>query len=343
MDASHAVGLGYLHMPEVAVELACHLGDGAWARALYSELAASSGKPFLLTTLGFSLHGAVDHALMRLSAVSLQWDTARRHAAGAIELCTRLGARPLLVRIHLDAARLALAEREHARSDGERARLDALASDHRQRAEAVAREFGGQDLLERCASGMGPTPEARDGVDARHEVNAAVRLKQEGEYWTLSDGQALCRVQDSRGVRMLAQLMDQPGRELHVLDLSGSPSGVDASDAGEVLDARARDEYQQRLNELRAELSEASGFNDLGRQQRLAEEVDALTSELSRGFGLGGRARRSGSAVERARINVRRRITLALRRIRAASPELGEHLDRCVRTGIYCVYTPGPH
>jgi hypothetical protein len=340
MEASHAVGLGYLHMPEVAVELACHLGDEAWARSLYCELSASSGKPFLLTTLGFSLHGAVDHALMRLSAVSLQWDTARRHAAAAIELCGRLGARPLLVRIHLDAARLALAERAHARSGDERARLDALASDHRHRAEAIAREFGGQDLLERCASGIRTTPEARDGADARDEVDAGVRLKQEGEYWTLSDGKALCRVQDGRGVRMLAQLMDQPGREIHVLDLSGSPSGVDASDAGEVLDAQARAEYQQRLSELRAELSEASGFNDLGRQQRLSEEIDALMSELSRGFGLGGRARRSGSAVERARINVRRRITLALRRIRAASPELGDHLDRCVRTGIYCVYTP---
>lgn len=351
MDASHAVGLGYLHMPEVAVELACHLGDEAWARALYSELSASSGKPFLLTTLGFSLHGAVDHALMRLSAVSLQWDSARRHAAAAIELCMRLGARPLLVRIHLDAARLALAEREHTRRGDERARLDGLASDHRQRAEAVAREFGGEDLFARCASALGPTLEARGddansaagGLDARDEVNATVRLKQEGEYWTLSDGKALCRVQDSRGIRMLAQLMDQPGRELHVLDLSGSPSGVDGSDAGEVLDAQARDEYRRRLSELRAELSEASGFNDLGRQQRLAEEADALMSELSRGFGLGGRARRSGSAVERARINVRRRITLALRRIRAASPELGDHLDRCVRTGIYCVYMPAPH
>jgi hypothetical protein len=351
MDASHAVGLGYLHMPEVAVELACHLGDAAWARALYFELSTSSGKPFLLTTLGFSLHGAVDHALMRLSAVSQHWEVARRHAAAALELCTRLEARPLLVRIHLDAARLALAEREHARSNDERARLDALARDHRQRAEAVAREFGGQDLLERCASGISPTLEApekidaRDPVDARNPVDAhdgvdaALRLKQEGEYWTLSDGKALCRVQDSRGVRMLAELMDQPGREIHVLDLSGSPSGVDASDSGEVLDERARADYQQRLSGLRAELDEATGFNDLGRQQRLSEEVDALKRELSRGFGLGGRVRRSGSAVERARINVRRRITLALRRIRAASPELGEHLDRCVRTGIYCVYT----
>lgn len=353
LDGRHAVGLGYLHMPEIAVEIACSLGDEAWARALYSELSASAGKPFLLTTVGFTLHGAVDHALLRLSGVLSQWDTARRHAAAAIALCARLGARPLLVRIHLDAARLALAEREHAGSDEVRARLHALASDHRQRAEAVARELGGRDLIERCEalseashvarprltdeSVAGPTREAPE------RAGAEVRLTQEGEYWTLSDGRALCRVQDSRGVRMLAQLLERPGREIHVLALSGSPSGVDGSDAGEVLDARARAEYQERLRELRSEMSDATACNDLGRQQRLAEEEEALMSELSRGFGLGGRARRSGSAVERARINVRRRITLALRRIRAASPELGEHLDASVRTGVYCVYSPPLH
>jgi predicted ATPase len=66
-----------------------------------------------------------------------------------------------------------------------------------------------------------------------------------------------------------------------------------------------------------------------------------LARELSRGFGLGGRARRSGSAIERARVNVRRRITLALRRIRAASPELGAGLESRVKTGIFCVYMPG--
>jgi hypothetical protein len=377
MEASHAVGLGYLHMPEVAVELACHLGDVAWAEALYTELSASSGKPFLLTTLGFSLHGAVDHALMRLSAVRREWDVARRHAGAALELCARLRARPLLLRIHLDAARLAHAEREHARSEDERARLDALAIDHRQRAEAVARELGGRELLERCArlgagdaagppvsaalmhggdgtppgdagpraperasdatreSGPGGTDETRAGA------NAALQLTLDGEYWTVSADRALCRVRDSRGIRMLAQLLDQPGREIHVLDLSGSPGGADPSDAGEVLDARARAEYQRRLSELRSEMSEASSFNDLGRQQRLAEEAEALMRELSRGFGLGGRARRSGSAVERARVNVRRRITLALRRIRAASPELGERLEKSVRTGVFCVYRPG--
>src|SRR5207244_3427495 len=53
MEASHARGLGYLQLPEVAVELACHLGEVSWANVLYAELLPSAGKPFLLTTLSF--------------------------------------------------------------------------------------------------------------------------------------------------------------------------------------------------------------------------------------------------------------------------------------------------
>ena len=139
---------------------------------------------------------------------------------------------------------------------------------------------------------------------------------------------------------MLARLVERPGRELHVLDLSGIARSVAGSDAGEVLDHRARAEYQERLGELKRELEQAAAFNDLGRQQRLTAETEALVRELSRGFGLGGRARRSGSVVERARVNVRRRLTLALRHIRAASPAIGAHLDASLRTGVRCVYEP---
>jgi hypothetical protein len=141
-------------------------------------------------------------------------------------------------------------------------------------------------------------------------------------------------------MHMLAQLVDSPGREFHVLELSGSPTGVDRADSGELLDGRARAAYRERLRELRAEMDEAASFNDLARHERLAAEAESLARELSRAFGLGGRERRAGSAVERARVNVRRRLTLAVRRISAASPTLGDAILRALRTGIHCVYGP---
>ncbi|MFO0747190.1 MAG: hypothetical protein U1F43_16225 [Myxococcota bacterium] len=68
------------------------------------------------------------------------------------------------------------------------------------------------------------------------------------------------------------------------------------------------------------------------RDQGLEEQAGAV--------GLGGRERRAGGAAERARSNVQRRLTHALQQVRAASPALGEHLARSVRTGTFCVYAP---
>ncbi|AUX28224.1 MULTISPECIES: AAA family ATPase [Sorangium] len=342
---------GYIHMPELAVEIACALGDAPWARALYDELAPSAGTAFVLTTTAFSLHGLVDIALLNLSAVLSRWEDAERHARAALAAAERLGARPLAARVHHDHARVALARRRTAGA-GDRDALAASARERLERAAALASEVGLSALEERCRralaglEGARPAPLAplvpADPAPARARPGRTepLRLVREGEYWTVSAAGALCRVQDSRGMRMLAQLVDEPGRELHVLELSGSPAGVDPGDAGEIHDARALAEYQARVRELRAEIEEAAGFNDLGRRERLAAELEAVTRELSRGLGLGGRARRGASAVERARVNVRRRLTLALRRIRAASPAIADELEAALRTGVHCVYTP---
>ncbi|WP_437724835.1 ATP-binding protein [Sorangium sp. So ce861] len=341
---------GYIHMPELAVEIACALGDAPWARALYDELAPSAGTAFVLTTTAFSLHGLVDLALLNLSAVLSRWEDAERHARAALAAAERLGARPLAARVHHDHARAALARRRTAGAS-ERDALEASARERLERAAALAGEVGLSALEERCRRALaglegarpaplapaGPAPAPSGPRPGRAEPP---RLVREGEYWTVSAAGALCRVQDSRGMRMLAQLVDEPGREFHVLELSGSPAGVDLGDAGEIHDARARAEYQARVRELRAEIEEAAAFSDLGRRERLAAELEAVTRELSRGLGLGGRARRGASAVERARVNVRRRLTLALRRIRAASPAIADALEAALRTGVHCVYTP---
>ena len=48
----------------------------------------------------------------------------------------------------------------------------------------------------------------------------------------------------------------------------------------------------------------------------------------------------SGSAAERARLNVTRALRSAIARIGEALPEAAGDLDRRVRTGLYCAYEP---
>jgi hypothetical protein len=167
-----------------------------------------------------------------------------------------------------------------------------------------------------------------------------VRLSLEGEYWTVTGHGEFCRVRDSRGMRMLAQLIQEAGRELHVFTLSGASEAVDGGDAGALLDQAARSDYERRIRELRAELDEAETHHDSARHERLQNEYEALCAELSRAFGLGNRERRGNSAVERARVNVRRRLSLALERIASSCPTLGRRLNNDVHTGVYCCYRP---
>jgi hypothetical protein len=168
-----------------------------------------------------------------------------------------------------------------------------------------------------------------------------VTMRSEGELWLVEGLGTSCRLKSSRGVELLARLVREPGRELHALDLAGDGDGVaDAGDAGEMLDAEAKAAYKRRLLELREELEEAEHWNDSARVERARDELEALEAELSRATGLGGRTRRSGRAAERARINVQRRLADAIKRIGEASPELGKHLARAVRTGTFCSYAP---
>jgi hypothetical protein len=169
-------------------------------------------------------------------------------------------------------------------------------------------------------------------------------MSQVGESWSLRYGNVEFHLKDMRGVRLLATLVAEPGREFHVLDLSAGSKAptepIDRGDAGEALDEEARRQYQTRVSDLQEELQEAEGWNDSARAERAREELDFIQQELSAAVGLGGRERKVGSAAERARVNVQRRIRDAIRRIESHHPGLAKHLGRSVRTGTYCAYEP---
>jgi hypothetical protein len=187
-------------------------------------------------------------------------------------------------------------------------------------------------------------------------------FRREGEYWTVGYEGAVVRLRDAKGLRHLARLLAQPGREFHVVELEAAnrrpavaavgPPGragagelqvrPDLGDAEVLLDATAKAAYQARLTELGAELEEAEGGNDPARATRARAERDFLVAELARAVGLGGRDRRAAAHAERARLNVTRAIRAAMANLARANPSLGRHLAVTIRTGRYCAYTPDP-
>ena len=109
---------------------------------------------------------------------------------------------------------------------------------------------------------------------------------------------------------------------------------------GEVLDARARDAYRRRLEELEDDLAEAEQASDGAAVDRARIEKEFLVAELAAAYGLSGRVRRAGDPAERARTTVTWRIREAIKRIEEAHPDLGRHLRASVRTGTFCSYSP---
>jgi hypothetical protein len=188
-------------------------------------------------------------------------------------------------------------------------------------------------------------------------------FRREGQYWTVCYQGSVARLTDAKGLRLLARLLADPGREFHAVDLEAAdaqaqrpapapvrdaadrdelPVRADLGDAGDLLDATAKAAYKARLGELQAELEEAERCNDPGRAAKAGTERDFLVAELARAVGLGGRDRRAASPAERARLNVTRAIRTAMANLARANPPLGRHLAATIRTGRYCSYTPDP-
>jgi hypothetical protein len=163
-------------------------------------------------------------------------------------------------------------------------------------------------------------------------------LRREGDVWAITWGDRPClRLKHSKGLGYLNYLLEQPGRDVHVLELVGTEHAT--GDAGPVLDARAKADYRKRLDDLKEELEEAESFRDRGRVERAQEEIEAIAEQLAGAVGLGGRDRRAASDVERARINVQRRLKDAIDRVAIADAGLGRYLTAYVKTGTYCSYT----
>jgi tetratricopeptide (TPR) repeat protein len=242
-------------------------------------------------------------------------------------------------------ARIALAEAHRASGSEHRAALE------RQAARTI---LGGIQ----AAPSVAPPAHVADHEAVDDQPVAGVNVfRREGDYWTVSFEGHTIHMRDLKGMRYLARLLADPGREYHVLDLVAAETGSGPQaagshaaglprsalgDAGESLDAQAKNAYRRRLAEIDDDLEQARAIGDAERAAQADAERDFLVQELARAFGLGGRGRRAASASERARAAVTRAVRQAMTRIAEHHPQLGQHLSRTIRTGTYCAYVPDP-
>jgi hypothetical protein len=320
---------------EAQVEIEIAAGDIARARSAADELTRVAAR---FESKAIVAGATLAHGRVRLAEGDPA--DAERLCAEATRLWTEVGA-------PYEAALARVGFSDALRTSG---------SEHRAALEVeAARAVLDRIEAERTADDAGSV-ERGGGADEPHDSDLDT-FRREGDYWSVMFEGRTVRVRDLKGIRYLARLLAYPGRELHVLDLvaaeSGRVAGTEGSratglsrtgldDAGEMLDARAKDAYRRRLAEIEDDIEQARALDDTEREAQADAERDFLVRELSRAVGLGGRDRRAASTSERARVSVTRAIRQAMVRVAEHHPELGQHLDRTIRTGTYCAYVPDP-
>lgn len=215
------------------------------------------------------------------------------------------------------------------------------AAELRRRAEATAADLKLGGILNTLAPG------AKSAVGAqRPDAPTLAVLRQDAGGWSLAYRERVSRLKGLRGLQHLARLLQAPGEEAHVLELmtpsipNRAASRAVGADLGPLLDGRAKRELRTRMRELQQEVEEADRDGDLGRAERLRDEIDAIEAAVLRAIGRGGRDRPNAAASERARAAVTKAIRAAVAEIARHEPELADLLGRTVKTGGFCSYVP---
>jgi hypothetical protein len=164
-------------------------------------------------------------------------------------------------------------------------------------------------------------------------------LRDLGDTWEVSYAGRHAHLPDLKGLRDLATLIGNPGHPVHAVQLL-TGAGPTAMARGEpVLDEAAKAAFRRRLQQqLEEDIDWSSERGDSDRAELARAEREALLHELKAAAGLLGRDRRLGDDTERARKTVSSRIRDTIGRIRRQQPELADHLEATVSTGIWCCY-----
>src|SRR5215218_6290252 len=243
---------------EAQVETEIAAGDFGLARAAADQLSR-------IAALFESKALFASAALARGRVGLAEGDTAgaRRDFEEAARLWNGVGApyETALARMGLGHAHRAAGNEERAVLEFQAARsgferVGAVA----QTAEAVRACGGaGRDEMRQRAR----PPQARPSTgDASADENVFCR---EGDYWLVAfEGQTI-HLRDLKGLRYLARLLGDPGREFHVRDLVAVEGGLSGDagrgperglaissglDVGVLLDAQAKESYRRRLAEI---------------------------------------------------------------------------------------------
>jgi len=174
------------------------------------------------------------------------------------------------------------------------------------------------------------------------------RFQRSGEFWEITFADKTIHLQDCAGAQYIYKLLQRPREALKATDLECGDAAQgqvrEQYSGDEVFDAAGKKRIEAALSDLRERSEKAKAENDIGTQEKLEEEIDALQEQVKRSHGLGRHQRRLGDPNEKARSRVGHAIQATLKRIKKDHPVLHEHFKRAILrpSGMQPCYMPDP-
>jgi hypothetical protein len=188
-----------------------------------------------------------------------------------------------------------------------------------------------------------------------------------GDHWAITyQGQTRTLI-DTKGLRYIAYLLQNQGKEVPVAELyyAINPTDIetidstysamtadqldelglslgDLGDAGDTLTPEGKSRLEQAIRVLQEQIDEAREFGNDEKAAKLEQEQEEILSHITTESGLGGKPRKASSSIERLRKAVTKRIRDDIKKITTTCPDLGHHLNETIRTGTQCHYSPHP-
>ncbi len=167
------------------------------------------------------------------------------------------------------------------------------------------------------------------------------------DYWIVQFDNKLIplEVRGNKGLEYIACILDNQGKDLHVLQLvelikKRDPSKMEYSK--EYTDYGLDREYIQELGSRTQELQEELDDDEIPKSDEIiaemTKEIEDINKVLSAGTEKGGKPRKMKDNAERARRSVTKIINESLGKIKTDHPSLWEHFNIYLNIGTYCSY-----
>ncbi len=182
------------------------------------------------------------------------------------------------------------------------------------------------------------------GDISRPEVRASApnQFVRKGRVWEVCFGGKSASLPHVNGLRDIANVLLAEGRRVDLLDLLDRERPAKTK-VDPIWDRLTRTEVRKLIEVAKTEIAglEASTEpTDLGKLDGRRAELEQLERHHRASTARGGRSRPLDPRFKRAGDALRKRIKVALGKIKAEHPALCEHLDEALRAGHYRAYLP---